>query len=32
MTALNAGVAFFKANRSRQRTNGESVEDEEMFI
>jgi uncharacterized protein YoxC len=32
VTALNAGLAFFKSNRSRQRTNGESVEDEEMFI
>src|SRR6476620_5876462 len=32
ITALNAGLAFFKANRSRHRTNAESVEDEEMFI
>ena len=32
VTALNAGLAFFKANRSRHRTSGESVEDEEMFI
>ncbi|MBZ5507722.1 MAG: hypothetical protein LAO78_19850 [Acidobacteriia bacterium] len=32
VTALNAGLAFFKANRSRQRHNSESVEDEEMFI
>ena len=32
VTALNAGLAFFKSNRSRHRTNGESVEDEEMFI
>jgi uncharacterized protein YoxC len=32
VTALNAGLAFFKANRSRHRSNSESVEDEEMFI
>ena len=32
VTALNAGLAFFKANRSRQRNNSDSVEDEEMFI
>jgi hypothetical protein len=32
VTALNAGLAFFKSNRPRHRTNGESVEDEEMFI
>src|SRR5215831_11674896 len=32
VTALNAGLAFFKSSRSRHRTNGESVEDEEMFI
>jgi uncharacterized protein YoxC len=32
VTALNAGLAFFKANRPRHRTNGERVEDEEMFI
>jgi hypothetical protein len=31
VTALNAGLAFFKASRSRYR-NTESVEDEEMFI
>jgi methyl-accepting chemotaxis protein len=32
ITALNAGLSFFKSNRSpRRRTSGE-VEDEEMFI
>lgn len=31
VTALNAGLAFFKASRPRYR-NTESVEDEEMFI
>jgi hypothetical protein len=32
VTALNAGMAIFKSNRPRRGTNGESVEDEEMFI
>ena len=32
VTALNAGLAFFRANRPRHRSNSESVEDEEMFI
>jgi uncharacterized protein YoxC len=32
VTALNAGLSFFRSNRSRHKTNGESVEDEEMFI
>ena len=32
VTALNAGLAFFKSYRPRHKTNGESVEDEEMFI
>jgi uncharacterized protein YoxC len=34
VTALNAGFAFFKSTRSRPnpKTNGSSVEDEEMFI
>jgi uncharacterized protein YoxC len=32
VTALNAGMAFFKSNRPRHRTSAENVEDEEMFI
>ena len=32
VTALNAGMAFFKSNRPPHRTSAENVEDEEMFI
>jgi len=33
VSALNAGLSFLKSNRrARHRTNGENVEDEEMFI
>jgi ABC-type transporter Mla subunit MlaD len=32
VTALNAGMSFFKSNRPRHRTSAENVEDEEMFI
>jgi uncharacterized protein YoxC len=32
VTALNAGMSFFKSNRPRHRTSAEDVEDEEMFI
>lgn len=32
VTALNAGLSFFKSNRSARRKNSGEVEDEEMFI
>jgi ABC-type transporter Mla subunit MlaD len=32
VSALNVGMSFFKSSRPRHRNNGESVEDEEMFI
>jgi methyl-accepting chemotaxis protein len=32
VTALNAGLSFFKANRSARRKKSGEVEDEEMFI
>jgi hypothetical protein len=32
VTALNAGLSFFKSNRSRHRKTSGEVEDEEMFI
>ena len=32
VTALNAGLSFFKSNRPRHRKNASEVEDEEMFI
>jgi uncharacterized protein YoxC len=32
VTALNAGLSFLRSNRPARRTNGEQVEDEEMFI
>lgn len=32
VTALNAGLSFFKSNRSQRRRNSSEVEDEEMFI
>lgn len=32
VTALNAGLSFFKSNRSQHRRNSSEVEDEEMFI
>lgn len=32
VTALNAGLSFFKSNRSQRRRSSNEVEDEEMFI
>jgi methyl-accepting chemotaxis protein len=32
VTALNAGLSFFKSNRSQRRRHSSEVEDEEMFI
>jgi methyl-accepting chemotaxis protein len=32
VTALNAGLSFFKSNRPRHRKSSGEVEDEEMFI
>jgi uncharacterized protein YoxC len=32
LTALNAGMSFFKSNRPRHRSGTGEVEDEEMFI
>jgi len=32
VTALNAGMSFFKSNRSQRRGSSGEVEDEEMFI
>ena len=32
VTALNAGLGFFKSNRPRHRNSSGEVEDEEMFI
>lgn len=32
VTALNAGLSFFKSNRSPRRRSSSEVEDEEMFI
>ena len=32
VTALNAGLSFFRSNRSQRRRNSSEVEDEEMFI
>ncbi len=32
VTALNAGMSFFKSNRSQRRKKSGEVEDEEMFI
>jgi methyl-accepting chemotaxis protein len=32
LTALNAGLSFFKSNRPRHRSGTGEVEDEEMFI
>lgn len=32
VTALNAGLSFFKSNRSQRRRSSSEVEDEEMFI
>ena len=32
VTALNAGLSMLRSNRPPRRTNGEQVEDEEMFI
>lgn len=32
VTALNAGMSFFKSNRPRHRSSTGEVEDEEMFI
>jgi uncharacterized protein YoxC len=32
VSALNAGLSFLRSSRPRHRTNGENIEDEEMFI
>jgi uncharacterized protein YoxC len=32
VSALNAGLSFLRSTRSRHRSNGSEVEDEEMFI